>query len=453
MHPDTDRRQLTAETKVSLLLDVSGKTRGTLDLDEILDRLLATLCTLVDFDAGGIFVLRSDLVRPRGALPGQMIAGVARRGYDPRPAGRDPMLLHGAGITGHVIRTGQLHVACDVRIDSHYVVGRETTLSEIAVPIQRNGRTVGALNLESDRLSAFAEREVEVLTFFAEAAGIAIEMAMLHERLVESERFETQMRMAQEVQSRLLPAGAPDVPGYEIAGLCIPTLRIGGDYVDYIPLPDGRLALAVADVAGKGIAAALVMSAFRSILRSHMQRGLSLVEVARAVNGHLPESLAGAVFVTAFIGILVPSTGRLTYINCGHNPPFVVRASAAGDGAGNAGGAGGVGSAGSTGGAEEWLDRGGTVLGIFPEAEYEVGEIDLEPGDLLTLYTDGVVESADQARTDFGAERLAAVATRLRRLPPPELIQEIVLLTREFSGSIEFDDDFTLVALRRAEGL
>jgi serine phosphatase RsbU (regulator of sigma subunit) len=433
MQPEIDRRQLTAETKVGLLLEVSGKIRGTLDLDEILDRLLATLCTLVDFDAGGIFVLHSDLVRPRGTTPDQLIAGVARRGYDRNPTGRDPMLHHGAGITGHVIQSGEIHLAPDVRHDPHYVVGREATLSEIAVPIRRYGRTVGALNLESDRLDAFGEREIDVLTFFAEAAGIAIEMAMLHERLVESERLETQMRTAQEVQSRLLPACAPDVPGYELAGLCIPTHRIGGDYFDYLPLADGRLALTVADVAGKGVAAALVMAAFRSLLRSHLQRGeVGLSEVARAVNVHLPESLAGAVFVTAFFGILDPRTGHLTYINCGHNPPFVVRSSALSESHDLA-----------------WLDQGGTVLGIFPEADYEVGEVVLEPGDVLALYTDGVVESADQARTHFGAERLADVTARLRHLAPHELVQRLVLLTREFSGALEFDDDFTLVALRR----
>lgn len=430
-----DCRELTAETKIRLLFEVSQSIRGTLDLDTILNRLLTTLCGLVDCDACGIFVLSQDMTRSHCVLPGQVIAGVARRGYDEGSAGRDPVLIHGAGITGHAIRSGQVYVAPDVRNDPLYVVGRAATLSEIAVPIQRNGHAMGALNLESDRLDAFGDRELEVLTFFAEIAGIAVERATLHERLLEGERFESQIRIAQEVQSRLLPTKAPDIPGHAVAGLCIPTLRIGGDYYDALELPDGRWALIVADVAGKGIAAALVMSAFRALVRDHLARGLALADVVGAVNRRLPESLAGAVFVTAFFAVLDPATGRLESINAGHNPPFITRA--------------GTGGTNGDPGRIEWLDRGGAVLGPFADATYEVGETRLGPGDGLVLYTDGVVESADQARRDFGAERLAAVATRLGHLAPAQLIHEIILLNRKFSGSVEFDDDFTLLVLRR----
>ncbi len=430
------RRELTAETKVRLLLEVSQSIRGTLDLDTILDRLLVSLCGLVQCDACGIFVLSQDMAPSYRGEPGQVIAGVARFGYDERAAGRDPMLFQGAGITGHAIRTGEVRIVPDVRLDPLYVVGRATTLSEIAVPIRRNGHAMGALNLESDRLDAFGERELDVLTFFAEIAGIAIERATLHERLLEGERIEAQVRLAEEVQSRLLPAGPPDVPGYEFAGLCLPTQRIGGDYYDTMALPGERQALVVADVAGKGIAAALVMAAFRALLRDHLARGLDLAEVVPAVNRRLPESLAGAAFVTAFLAVLEPATGRLRYINAGHNPPFVVRSCAA--------------RAVGEPGRVEWLDRGGTVLGPFADAAFEVGEAWLGPGDGLVLYTDGVVESADQARRDFGAERLAQVAARLAHLPPDRLLAEIIRLTREFSGAVEFDDDFTLLVLRRA---
>jgi sigma-B regulation protein RsbU (phosphoserine phosphatase) len=429
MAPRTDRPQLTDELKYRLLLEIAQKIRGTLDLDEILSRLLDSVAALVRFDAAGIYVLRSSLLRARDALPEQVIAGIARRGFDALPPGRDPMLLRGEGITGHVARTGETVLLSDVSADPRYVIGRHSTRSEVAVPLLRDGRAIGALNLESDRPGAFDDADVEVLRFFAEAATIALDKAILHERILEGERVETQLRIAQEVQRRLLPAAAPEVPGHAIAGLCRPTFRIGGDYYDYIALPDGRLALVVADVAGKGIPAALVMSAFRALLRAHAESGRTPLGIAQALNAALPESLAGAAFVTAFVARLDPATGVLEYVNCGHNPPFVVRA---------------------RGGDEvEWLDRGGLPLGIFPARGYEAGEVRLGPGDVLTLYTDGVVESADQARRDFGAERLATVVGRLRNLPPSELLREIVRLTREFSGAVEFDDDYTLVVLRR----
>jgi sigma-B regulation protein RsbU (phosphoserine phosphatase) len=346
------------------------------------------------------------------------------------------MLQDGAGITGHVIRSGEIVRVPDVQRDPRYVEGRAGTRSEIAVPIVRAGRVIGALNLESDRVDAFASVDVETLEFFAEAAGIAIESAVLHERLLAGERFESQMRLAQEVQVRLLPTRPPVIPGYDLAGRCIPTQRIGGDYYDAIASADGRLTLVVADVAGKGVAAALVMAAFRALLRGCLEAGGSLAEVVAKLNRTLPDSLAGVVFVTAFVARLDPASGTLTYVNCGHNPPFIVRDPAA---AGEAG-------------ATTWLDAGGPVLGAFPEARFEEGSARLAPGDVLVLYTDGVVESADPARTHFGAERLAVVAGRLREKTAPEMIREIVLLTREFSGAVEYDDDFTIVTLKRDGG-
>jgi sigma-B regulation protein RsbU (phosphoserine phosphatase) len=173
------------------------------------------------------------------------------------------------------------------------------------------------------------------------------------------------------------------------------------------------------------------MAAFRALLRGCLESGGSLSEVVAKLNRVLPDSLAGVVFVTAFVARLDPASGDVSYVNCGHNPPFVAR-----DPAGS-------------GEATEWLDAGGPVLGVFPEARFALGTTRLAPGDVLVLYTDGVVESADPARTHFGAERLAVVASRLCDRTAPEMIREIVLLTREFSGAVEYDDDFTIVALKR----
>jgi len=431
MQPDIDRPRLDDETRVGLLLDVSRSVHGTLDLDEVLERLLCVAGHVVAFDAGGIFVLREGFASAPGVAPGAKIAGFARRGYDGGARARDPVLYGGGGITGHAIQSGEVVRVADVRTDPRYVEGRVRTRSEVAVPISRDGHVIGALNLESDRLDAFDAADAATLGFFAEAAGIAIENAVLHERLLAGERFESQMRLAQEVQARLLPTDPPVVPGYELAGRCIPTLRIGGDYYDAIEGHDGSLTVVVADVAGKGVAAALVMAAFRALLRSRLEAGGSLGAVVADVNRTLPESLAGVVFVTAFVARLDPARGTLAYVNAGHNPPFIVRESA------------------GTGEPTEWLERGGPLLGVFPGAHYEEGVTTLAPGDLLLLYTDGVVECGDPARSDFGAERLATVAARLRERTAADVIREIVLLTREFSGAVEYDDDFTIVALRR----
>jgi len=197
---------LTPEARCRLLLDIFRTTRGTLDLRETLDRLLDGLRTLVPYDAGGIFVLREAFSRrPAGTL-GHQIAGVSWRGFTPRSPNMDPMLREGKGLVGHVIHTGETVCAPDVRLDPRYIQGRAETRSEVAVPIQLDGRTIGALNLESDRLATFDLHCVEVLRFFAEAAAIAVEKAMLHQRLVEAGRIERELTTAQQVQERLLPS-------------------------------------------------------------------------------------------------------------------------------------------------------------------------------------------------------------------------------------------------------
>jgi GAF domain-containing protein len=178
-HPLADvsrngRSLLTSDTRYRLLLEVFHSTRGTLDLHEMLDRLLDALQLLVPFDAAGIFVLREEVLPPRAGALGEQIAGVSWRGFTPRSPLTDPMLREGKGIVGHVIRTGEVVCAADVRLDPRYIAGRKATRSEVAVPIQLDGRTIGAFNLESDAPAAFRAKDVEVLSFFAEATAIAV---------------------------------------------------------------------------------------------------------------------------------------------------------------------------------------------------------------------------------------------------------------------------------------
>jgi serine phosphatase RsbU (regulator of sigma subunit) len=419
--------ELTAETRYRLLLEISHRIRGTLDLDKILNHLLDSLAEHLEFDAAGIFVLRQAIAHSRVASLGDLIAGVTWRGFSARSPRSDPMLRDGKGIVGHVIRSGQSIVAHDVRQDPHYIEGRPGTLSEIAVPIMRDGGVIGALNLESDQLSAFSDQSLEVLHFYADAAAIAVEKALLHEQRLETQRIEEQLRIAQEVQARLLPTAFPCIPGYDLAGLCIPCSRVGGDYFDFIPLSDGRLALAVADVAGHGIPAALLMSALRALVRTHIRFGASLVQLAKSLNRQVPESMAGAAFVTALIGTLSPEDGTFSYVNCGHTPPLLVR----------------------TGGVVETLESGGPLLGVMEDARYEAGKVSLRPGDMLILTTDGIVEVNDGANQWFEREQLTTLVSELRAVAAEEMIQRIVGAAREFSGAVDFEDDVTLVVVKR----
>ena len=271
---------LTAERKYRLLLELSQRISRTLDLEAVLDDLLQALRSAVAYDAAGVFVLTHAVpLRPDANL----IAGMLQVGFDNPPAG-DPMLRSGKGIIGHVIHTGETVLAPDVRRDPRYVAGRTRTLSELAVPIVSGAGVVGCLNVESDREAAFTADDAELLQFFASAAALSIEKALLHRQVLEKQRIEDQLSVAREVQFGLLPSAPPRLAGYDVAAVNLPTHAIGGDYYDYLPLGEGRIGVVVADVSGKGIPAALIMATFRAALRTEMRRQADLRKVAARLN-------------------------------------------------------------------------------------------------------------------------------------------------------------------------
>ncbi|MCM2256855.1 MAG: SpoIIE family protein phosphatase [Vicinamibacteria bacterium] len=416
------------ELKYRLLLELAQRISRSLDLQDVLDHLLVSLRAAIPYDAAGVFVLRQS-VPGADALKSHLIAGVARAGFG-APRADDPMLRLGEGIVGHVIRTGETVLAPDVRRDPRYVVGRPETRAELAAPIVSNAQVIGALNLESDRAGAFTAADAELLEFFASAAALSIEKSLLHGQVLEKQRMEQQLALAHEVQRGLLPAGPPSVSGYDVAAVQLPTWTIGGDYYDYIPVADGRLGLVIADVSGKGVPAALIMATFRAALRSELRRRSGKGPLMQELNRLLLEAQGESRFVTAVYGSLDPRSGRFGYVNCGHNPPLLLRAD----------------------GRAEWLDSGGLALGMLPEVGFVSGTATLRPGDALVLYTDGVVEPTNGADEEFGVERLRQVLLRSRERSAAESVLAVVEATRTFTRRDRYDDDFTLVIVKRGTG-
>jgi len=416
---------LPAELKYRVLLELSQRISRTLDLPVVLNDLVQALRSAIAYDAAGVFVLNQAVPLLRRADP-NVIAGMVQKGFDAPPAD-DPMLRSGKGIIGHVIHTGEIVNASDVRLDPRYVAGRAATRSELAVPIVSEKGVIGCLNVESDRPAAFSAADAELLEFFASAAAVSIEKALLHRQVLEKQRIEDQLRVAREVQSGLLPGAPPDLPGYDIAAVALPTGAIGGDYYDYVPLDGARLGVVVADVSGKGIPAALIMATFRAALRTEMRRLGDVPAVAAQLNRVVMESRDASRFVTTVCGVLEQGSGRFTYVNCGHNPPILLRAS----------------------GGAETLQTGGPALGIFADHRFEAGSVALDPGDSLVLFTDGVVEPADSRDEEFGAERLVAAVRGAGEGRARDALRSVIDATCAFSGHEEYEDDFTLVVLKR----
>jgi serine phosphatase RsbU (regulator of sigma subunit) len=415
-----------SDVKYRLLLEISQQISRTIDLQEVVNHLLRTVRSVVDYDAAGIFVLNRNV--PFGPDFGtNMIAGMATVGFEHLATENDPMLRSGKGIVGHVIRTGETVIAPDVSRDAHYIEGRPQTRSEVAVPILSNDEVIGALNLESDRFAAFSAGDAQLLEAFAVAAAISIEKAVLHRQIVEKHRLEQQIETAREVQASLLPSRAPELAGYDIAGLNLPTWAIGGDYYDYFPLADGRLGLVIADVSGKGLPAALLMATFRAALRTEVRKNRPIPAVIDDVHQTLVESMDETRFVTAVYGILDPRAATFTYINCGHNPPMLLRAS----------------------GEWEFLPTGAWAVGMFGSKPVAPSTVSLGTGDTLLLYTDGVIDVTDANLDDFGEDRLARVLSASAARSAGEIIGALLDATRAYSGQTRYEDDFTLLVVKR----
>jgi HAMP domain-containing protein len=239
--------------------------------------------------------------------------------------------------------------------------------------------------------------------------------------------LEEEMRLARAIQTRLLPAAPPESDRLELAGLSLPAREVGGDYYDYLQLPDGRIGLAVADVSGKGTPAALLMSAFRAALRSQDLGRLGPAETLGRINRFIHESVDPGKFITAFLALIDPSTGDLRYANAGHDAPIVIRAD----------------------NSVEELTGGGLILGMLPQIVYDEAQAHLEPADLLAVFTDGVTEARNEAGDFFGPERMVELLRRTKSGSCSSLLQQLVHEIEQFAGDGPQADDITVILARR----
>jgi serine phosphatase RsbU (regulator of sigma subunit) len=272
---------------------------------------------------------------------------------------------------------------------------------------------------------AFTEDDLRVLTALANVAAAKIENVRLLEESLEKRRMEEDMRMAAEIQTGLLPREAPRLPGWDLAGCNRPCRTVGGDYYDFA-IEGGRLLLALGDVSGKGTGAALLMTVLRAAVRAHWTEP-KLAEAVARINRTVCQNVPSSKFVTFFLAALDPGTGRLDFVNAGHNPPLLVRA----------------------GGEVETLSDGGLVLGIFDDVVYDGGRVEMRPGDTLVIYSDGVTETWDPDDEEFGEERLRALAVENRTLAAEELQAAILREIERFEAGARATDDRTIVVLKR----
>ncbi len=304
--------------------------------------------------------------------------------------------------------------------------------SLIAVPLQTDTRVIGLLYVDArNALRRFTNDDLGLLTVMANVAAMRIERQRLAEIEESQRRHEAELNQAAEIQKRHLPRTAPVWNGMEIAGMHSACLTVGGDYFDYLTLCDGRLGIVVADVAGKGMPAALMMMSLQARVQALAETCTDMSDFVTRLNRNMLPSCAPNKFVTMFAGSLDAATGELQYTNAGHLPGLLVR----------------------TGGEVERLTEGGMFVGLLPNLEYERLTAILHEGDLLVLYTDGITEQENASGDDYGVDRLEQEVTPRRDWPLEKLIAHVTAQVSAWAAGVPVSDDQTIVMVRRSNGL
>ena len=325
------------------------------------------------------------------------------------------------GMVGYVAATGQMRYAPDVRKDPYYIGCNKATLSEVAIPLVVGGKLVGVFTASHHDLDAFPSDQLRLLQALCRDVAIAVHNArrFRHERH-QRELLNREAQEARTIQQALLPRSSPYIPGFAISGLSIPAGAVGGDWYDFIPLDCGRWGLVLADVSGKGTAAALLMSATRGMLRSLAEAQCSPGEVLTKLNQLLVQDFPAGRFVTMVYGVLDPGQRTLTFSSAGHLRPLFVG-----------------------GGEARFLDsERGLPLGIA-EGDFSENEITLTEGSRLVFYSDGITEAENGAAIEYGAKRLQEHVLR-----PEATAESLLENVRAFGDRAGLRDDATVIFIK-----
>ncbi len=361
-------------------------------------------------------------------------------GYAPL---QDPVQFNKAGGAVRFLRT--LNAPAKVYFDDpqSWVYGLsqeerqsiQTLRAQILIPMLQRSRMLGLISLGPKKSEApYSRADLQLLGAVASQTGLALENARLTENIrreiAERERANRELEIAREVQQRLFPQKLPEVRGLDFAGYCRPALGVGGDYYDFIRLDDGCLGIAIGDVSGKGIAAALTMASLQASLRGQTINPCStLGQMIHHINRLVYEASAENRYATFFYGQYEPVSRILRYVNAGHNAPIVRR---------------------KRENHEEIhrLEEGGVVLGLFPQAPYVESQIQLQPGDILVGFTDGISEAMTAIEEEFGEERLLETIRLCESRSAADMISCILDYVDAFTGAAAQHDDMTLLVVR-----
>jgi sigma-B regulation protein RsbU (phosphoserine phosphatase) len=385
-----------------------------LDLDELIEKVVTDIARSFGCVDADIYLHNQE----RGELV--LASACGCDGCDAHGPGHS-LKIGKEGMVGHVAATGKMRYAPDVRLDPYYIGCEEATRSEVAIPLHVGGQLVGVFSTSHHELDAFPPEQLRLLQALCRDVAIAVHNAR---RFRDEQHRHAQMdRETQEgraMQQSLLPKSSPYIPGFAISGLSVPAGPMSGDWYDFIPLDGGRWGLVLADVAGKGTAAALLMSATRGMLRSLAEAHCTPGEVLNKLNRLMVEDFPAGRFVTMVYAVLDPGRRKLIFSSAGHLQPLLV-----------------------AGGEARFVEtQRGIPLGIG-SGDYSEIEIDLPQGSRLVLYSDGITEAENGDEAEYGAERL-----QKHVLQPGASAESILADVHAFANGVGLRDDATVIFVR-----
>lgn len=391
---------------------------STLRLEKILQIILETATKSLKADRGTVYVIDHK----KKELWSKVFQG------DLKVEIRLPI---GKGIAGHVAKTGKTIILKDAYKHPQFnqEVDKKTgylTKTMLCTPMKdRKGKKIGVIQIVNKLNGYFSKEDIKFLDLLSLDACLAIENSRLFKEALEKERIEKELEVAASIQKMILPKTIPQIEGFEIAGMNVPTKQVGGDYFDVIPLPGGKVALVIADATGKGVPAALLVSTLQACLRAYLESNLGLEELMRRVNRVIVRSSTENKFITFFIAILDPSLKRLEIVNAGHCPPLIVRNCNL-----------------------MKLPNTGVLLGCFESAQFVGKEYLLESNDVLVMFTDGITEATNAKSEIYGDQRFEKMITENCGKTANQLKSAIYKDVKEFEGGAEQTDDITMLIVK-----
>jgi sigma-B regulation protein RsbU (phosphoserine phosphatase) len=393
---------------------------SSLDFDEVLNQSMNAIIQLTKAERG-VLMIADDMI---GDLAVHVRHGVDGESQDADDA-------YSTTIVNQVVESRQALLTNNAQFDERFKAGQSIILrglrAILCAPMLAKGRLVGVVYVDTSmRSGMFSEADRDLLMAVAGQAAIAIENARLYGVAVEKGRLERELQVAREMQEALIPSKLPYYPGYDLAATWRAAREMAGDFYDVFALRNGTLGIVIADVSDKGAGAALFMAVSRTFIRSHAYAGLSPVHTLGQTNDLIVEDSDSGMFVTAYHTLFEPN-GHCINVNAGHNPPLLYRHAT---------------------GRVDYMPKGGRAIGWFKDNPLTAEEVDLEPGDLLVYYTDGLTEAEDAAGNAYGEERLQQLVAHVGSQSASMVRDYIVQDVESFCGDVPLFDDLTLMVVR-----